>query len=278
MAVSAEPLSAAGKRALWTGQAPVGDGKFEAANATITVYPAPGKTDAAAMVICPGGGYGGLVLELEGHRVAQWLSQNGIAGIVLEYRFPKGRPLVPLLDAQRSIRTVRVNAKSWGIDPRRIGILGFSAGGHLAGTAATRFDAGNPKATDPVDRESCRPDFAMLIYPVITMGEKTHEGSKLNLLGPTPAPAMVELFSIEKQVTEKTPPMFLSHATNDNIVATDNSRMMVEALKAKKVAVEYLELPRGDHGFNNHSGAEWQAWQDKSLAWLTTLKNTNQDR
>ena len=166
-------------------------------------------------MICPGGGYGGLVVGPEGHGIARWLNQHGIAGIVLEYRLPKGRPFVPLLDAQRAIRTVRSNAKEWGIDPGRIGIIGFSAGGHLASTAGTHFDGGDPKAADPIDRVSCRPDFVILVYPVITMGEKTHGGSKTNLLGRDPKPELVELFSNEKQVTDKTPPMFLAHAKDD---------------------------------------------------------------
>jgi acetyl esterase/lipase len=260
------------KRALWSGQAPVGDGKSEAVNASITVYPAPGKIDAAAVVICPGGGYGGLVVGPEGHGIARWLNQHGIAGVVLEYRLPKGRAFVPLLDAQRAIRTVRFHAKQWGIAPDRIGIMGFSAGGHLASTAGTHFDSGDPQATDPVDRLSCRPDFAILVYPVVTLGEKTHGGTKANLLGRDPKPELVDLFSNEKQVTEKTPPMFLAHAKDDALVAPEHSRMLYEALKAHKVATEYLELPSGGHGLNGYKGPMWDAWQTKSLEWLAAQK------
>ena len=261
------------KLSLWPGQAPVGDGKFEAANAFITVHrPAPEKANGAAMVICPGGGYGGLVTGAEGHGIAKWLNQHGIAGIVLEYRLPRGRAFVPLLDAQRAIRTVRFNAKTWGIDPARIGIIGFSAGGHLASTAGTHFDDGDPKAADPVDRVSCRPDFAVLVYPVVTMGAKTHGGSKANLLGRNPKPEMVDLFSNEKQVTDKTPPMFLAHAKDDTLVSPDNSRMLYEALKAHKLAAEYLELPSGGHGLNGYKGPMWDAWQTKSLEWLASQK------
>ncbi|MGA2068102.1 MAG: alpha/beta hydrolase [Thermoguttaceae bacterium] len=258
----------AGKLSLWPGQAPLGDGRFEAANASITVHPAAEKPNGAAMVICPGGGYGGLVSGPEGHGIARWLNQHGIAGIVLEYRLPGGRPFVPLLDAQRAIRTVRFNAKQWNLNPSRIGIIGFSAGGHLASTAGTHFDAGDPQATDPIDRVSCRPDFAVLIYPVVTMGEKTHGGSKANLLGRDPKPEMVELFSNEKQVTGRTPPMFLAHAKDDTLVAPDNSRTLHEALKAHRVATEYLELPSGGHGLNGYKGPMWDAWQAKSLEWL----------
>jgi acetyl esterase/lipase len=260
------------KLSLWYGRAPVGDGKFEAANATITVSVPGGKTDAAAVVICPGGGYGGLAVEPEGHGIARWLNQHGIAGVVLEYRLPKGRAMVPLLDAQRAVRTVRFNAKAWGIDPDRIGIMGFSAGGHLAATAGTHFDGGDPKAADPVDRVSCRPDFAILIYPVITMGAKSDGGTKGNLLGRNPKPEMVDLFSNEKQVTRQTPPMFLAHAKNDATVSPDNSRMMCEALRAHGVAAEYLELPSGGHGLNGYKGPMWDAWQAKSLEWLAAQK------
>ena len=151
--------------------------------------------------------------------------------MVLEYRLPKGRPFVPLLDAQRAIRTVRCNAKRWNVDPHRIGIIGFSAGGHLASTAGTHFDGGDPRAADPVARASCRPDFVILVYPVVTMGEQTHGGTKVNLLGREPRPEMVTLFSNEKQVTERTPPMFLAHAKDDTLVAPDNSRMLYDALR-----------------------------------------------
>ena len=271
IALSGESPDAA-KLPLWSGQAPVGEGKSEAANAFITVHPASDKPNGAAMVICPGGGYGGLVVGPEGHGIARWLNQHGIAGIVLEYRLPRGRPMVPLLDAQRAIRTARARAKSWGIAPNRIGIIGFSAGGHLASTAGTHFDGGNPQAADPIDRVSCRPDFAVLIYPVITMGQKTHGGSRTNLLGRDPTPEMMDLFSNEKQVTANTPPMFLAHAKNDTTVSPDNSCQMYASLKAHKVAAEYLELPSGGHGLNGYHGPMWDAWQTKSLEWLKAQK------
>jgi acetyl esterase/lipase len=259
---------------LWPNTAPLGDGKFEAANASITVHrPAAEKANGAAMVICPGGGYRGRVAAgPEGRGIAQWLNQHGIAGIVLEYRLPRGRAFVPLLDAQRAIRTIRANAKRWHINPDHVGIIGFSAGGHLASTSGTHFDNGDPQAADSVDRMSCRPDFVILVYPVITMGAKTHGGSKANLLGRDPKPDMVDLFSNEKQVTDKTPPMFLAHAKDDTAVVPDNSRMIHEALKAHKVAAEYLELPSGGHGLNGYKGPMWDAWQTKSLEWLVAQK------
>ena len=261
------------KIALWPGPAPVGDGTFETTNASLTVHqPSPEKANGAAVVICPGGGYGGLVVGPEGHGIAQWLNQHGIAGIVLEYRLPGGRPFVPLLDAQRAIRTVRARAKEWKIDPNRIGIIGFSAGGHLASTAGTHFDGGDPQAADPIDRVSCRPDFMILVYPVITMNEKTHGGSKANLLGRDPKPELLDLFSNEKQVTAKTPPAFLAHAQDDTVVTPDNSRVFYEALKSHQVAAEYLQLPSGGHGLNGYQGPMWDAWQTESLAWLSKQK------
>lgn len=261
------------KLSLWSGRAPVGDGQFEAANATITVHrPDPDTVNGAAVVICPGGGYGGLVTGAEGHGIAKWLNAHGITGIVLEYRLPKGRPFVPLLDAQRAIRTVRSNAKPWAIAPSRIGIIGFSAGGHLASTAGTHFDRGDPQAADPINRASSRPDFVILIYPVVTMSETTHGGSKVNLLGRDPKPELVELFSNEKQVTGQTPPMFLAHAKDDTAVVPDNSRMLHKALQAHQVASEYLELPSGGHGLNGYKGPMWDAWQAKSLEWLAAQK------
>jgi acetyl esterase/lipase len=177
-----------------------------------------------------------------------------------------------LLDAQRAIRSVRLNAKSWEINPERIGIMGFSAGGHLASTAATHFDDGDPKASDAVDRIDCRPNFAILVYPVITMNQTTHSGSRTNLLGKEPSEKLVEFFSNEKQVTEKTPPTFLAHAVDDTAVVIENSRMFYQALKAHKVPGQLLELPSGGHGLNGYQGPMWDAWQEKSLAWLAELK------
>lgn len=259
------------KLKLWNGKAPIGDGKFEQADARITVHK-PEKPNGTAIVICPGGGYGGLVTGAEGHGIAAWLNRSGVTGVVLEYRLPAGRTYVPLLDAQRAIRTVRANAKAWGIDPAKVGIMGFSAGGHLASTAGTHFDDGDPKAMDPIDRNSCRPDFMILIYPVVTMGEKTHQGSRNNLLGKNPEAKLVELFSNEKQVTAKTPPAFLAHAKDDRAVVPDNSKAFYEALQRENVPAKYLELPSGGHGLNGYKGPMWDAWQTQSLDWLTELK------
>ena len=173
---------------LWAGRAPIGEGQSEASEAWISVYHAANANGASAL-ICPGGSYSGLALDGEGYPVAEWLANHGITGIVLEYRLPHGRRLVPLLDAQRAIR---MNAEQWGLDRTRVGLIGFSAGGHLASTAATRFDDGEVATNDGVERYSSRPDFLILVYPLITMGLETHRRSRLNLLGQSPSGAAVE--------------------------------------------------------------------------------------
>ena len=257
---------------LWPSEkAPHGDGTFSSSDAKITVHLAK-EPNGTAIVICPGGGYGGLVTGAEGHGIAKWLNSHGITGVVLEYRLPAGRSFVPLLDAQRSIQIVRAHSTEWKVDASRIGIMGFSAGGHLASTAATHFHDGNTTAADPLEQISCRPDFAVLVYPVVTMGEKTHVGSRKNLLGDNPTPEMIELFSNERQVTEKTPPMFLTHAIDDTPVPCENSKALYEALQKAGIASKYLELPSGGHGLNGYKGPMWDAWQKQSLEWLAELK------
>jgi acetyl esterase/lipase len=252
---------------LWSSAVPVGDGSSDSTNAFITVHRAE-SPNGAAVVICPGGGYGGLVTGAEGHGIAKWVNGHGVTGIVLEYRLPKGRSQVPLLDAQRALRTVRFNATEWGIDPKRIGIIGFSAGGHLASTAGTHFDRGDDASTDPIEKLSCRPDFMILVYPVITMDSSTHAGSRANLLGKEPTPELVKLFSNETQVTAETPPSFLTHAADDKVVVPDNSLHFYEALVAHGVPAKYLALPSGGHGLNGYQGPMWDAWQTQSLEWL----------
>ena len=249
---------------LWSGPTP-------ASKAAITVH-RPTRGNGAAVVICPGGGYGGLAIEPEGHGIAHWLNKHGIVGVVLEYELPRGRADVPLRDVQRAIRTARANAKKWKLDAKCVGVMGFSAGGHLASTAGTHFDKGDAEAKNPIDRESCRPDFMVLIYPVITMGDKTHRGSRQNLLGKSPTPKSIERFSSETQVTKDTPPAFLAHAKDDRAVVPANSRMFHEALKTHGVASEYSELPSGGHGLNGYRGPMWDAWQTGSLRWLASRK------
>jgi acetyl esterase/lipase len=272
-AFAAEP-AAPPRTPLWPAGGPNGDGTVDPATGFITVHLAPAdKANGAAMVICPGGGYGGLVVGGEGHGIAKWLNAHGIAGIVLEYRLPKGRSTVPLADAKHAIRTVRSKAAEWKLDPKRIGIIGFSAGGHLASTAATHFDAGATDSADPIEKGfSSRPDFAVLVYPVVSMGMISHGGSRRNLLGPNPTDEAIALFSNEKQVTKETPPIFLTHAKNDTVVVPENSKQLHEALKVNGIATEYVELETGGHGLNGYKGPMWDEWQTKSLLWLAELK------
>jgi acetyl esterase/lipase len=257
---------------LWNGDAPEGDGKFsDSSKARLTVHLAK-QPNGAAVVICPGGGYGGLVTKGEGHGIAEWLNAQGIAGIVLEYRLPAGRPYVPLLDAQQAIRTVRAHAAEWALDPKKVGIIGFSAGGHLASTATVHFDLGEGKNTDPIARQSSRPDFAILIYPVISMEEGVHRGSKKNLMGETPAAGLPDYFSSQKHVTAGTPPAFLAHALDDKVVPIENSRVFYEAQKKAGLPTRLVELPNGGHGLNGYKGPSWDKWQAESLLWLKEIK------
>jgi acetyl esterase/lipase len=218
----------------------------------ISIYqPESGKRNGTALVICPGGGYGGLATGHEGQAIGEWMASLGVTGVVLEYRMSRGgyRHPVPLLDAQRAIRTVRHRAKDLQVDPTRIGILGFSAGGHLASTAGTHFDAGNPDAKDPVDRESCRPDYMVLCYPVIAFDEPfTHRGSQNNLLGKEAPKELVDSLSNEKQVTKDTPPTFLFHTDEDTGVPPENSVAFYLALRRAKVPAEMHIFRKGGHG------------------------------
>jgi acetyl esterase/lipase len=261
-----EPLSLN----LWNDQAPINDKEFEAVNVKITVHRSKVE-NCPAVIICPGGGYGTLVVGPEGHGIAKWLNQNGITGVVLEYRLPKGRAMVPLLDAQRALRTVRSRAKDWSIDPKRIGIIGFSAGGHLAATAGTHFDEGNANDSDAIDRMSSRPDFVIMVYPVIQFNEKTAGVVVKNLLGENASSEQMKRFSLEQQVNDKTPPAFLAHAVNDRMVPAEHSKAFHEAMQSKGRQSRYLELPSGDHGLDGYKGPMWDAWQKQSLEWLAQI-------
>ena len=259
--------------ALWPGKAPIGEGEYEASDLELEVFlPDADRANGAAIVLCPGGGYIRHVTDREGYPIARWLNEHGIATIILEYRLPRLRPQRPLLDAQRAIRLTRAKAAEWKIDPQRIGILGFSAGGHVASSASTLFDAGSPASTDPVERMSCRPDFSWLIYPVVTMGKFTNPGSRDNLLGTDPLPDLVRRYSNENNVTRDTPPAFLAHAIDDKPVPPENSRYFASALKANGVPVELLALPYGGHGLNGCRGPLWEQWKAAALQWLADRK------
>jgi acetyl esterase/lipase len=257
---------------LWPQGAPGAVGNEEADQPDIRVYlPAADKATGAAVVICPGGGYGILAYDHEGHQVARWLNTIGVAGVVLKYRLaPRYRHPAPLADLQRAIRTLRAQSQNWHLDPRRVGVMGFSAGGHLASTAATHFDAGQSDAADPVDRLSCRPDFAVLCYPVISFTESFgHAGSKRNLLGPDPDPKLVESLSNERQVTEQTPPTFLFHTADDTGVPPENSLAFFAALRRAKVPCELHLYEVGPHGVGlSPADPATFGWKDRLADWL----------
>ena len=236
---------------------------------TLLVYlPGGDRKPTAAVVITPGGGYGVVCVEPEGYPIAELLIQRGIAAIICKYRLPNGHHLVPANDARRAIRTVRHNAAKWNIDPKRIGVWGFSAGGHLASTVSTVFDSGKADARDTVERHSSRPDFSVLFYPVITMKDgAVHKGSRRNLLGAAPKSTLLERYSNESRVTKQTPPTFLLHCTDDLAVPVENSLGYYRQLVAKSVPATLLIFESGSHGptaFNKNPS--WLAAFDR---WLT---------
>jgi acetyl esterase/lipase len=233
-----------------------------------------------AVIICPGGGYWALAYDLEGTDIAKYLNSIGVAGIVLKYRLPTYGNVIephkaPLMDAQRAMRLVRFNAAKWNIDTAKIGIMGFSAGGHLASTLGTHFDLGNKASADSVERISCRPDFMILMYPVISFTAPcTHTGSRDALLGKNADKAMIEYYSNELQVMENTPPAFFVHADNDRGVPVENSLLMYAALRQKKIPAELHVISEGNHGFglgtnNNHINS----WSNNLKLWLNWLNN-----
>ena len=235
---------------LWAAVAPNAVGKDPPDVPTITPFLVTSETPVAAILVCPGGGYSHLSDIKEGSDVAKWLNSLGISAFVLKYRLGmRYHQPSQLLDAARALRTVRANAKQWNIDPKRIGILGFSAGGHLASTLGTHFDAGKPNATDEIERVSSRPDLMILIYPVITMGDLTHKGSQTNLLGDGAPPELIKQYSNELHVTRETPPTFLVHSVADPAVPVENSLMFAEALRKAGVPFEVHLYERGPHGF-----------------------------
>ena len=220
---------------------------------TLNIYlPDSGNNTGAAVVICPGGGYGMESFRLEGTIIAEAFLRKGIAAFILKYRLPsdsimQDKSIGPLQDAQQAIKTVRERAKEWNIDPAKIGIMGFSAGGHLASTAGTHFEQ---SYIPNENRTSLRPDFMILIYPVISMtDELTHGGSRRNLLGSNPSADQIKLFSNELQVNEKTPPTWLTHTGVDTVVPVDNSIRFYQALIRNKVPAEMHLYPSGNHGF-----------------------------
>jgi acetyl esterase/lipase len=249
---------------LWPDKAPDALGDRDEDKPTLTpFFPPSEKATGAAIVICPGGGYGGLAPH-EGQGYAEYLSQQGITCFVLKYRLgSKGyRHPAMLNDAARAVRLVRAEAAKWKLDPHRVGIMGSSAGGHLASTLLTHFDAGKADAADVVERQSSRPDLGILCYAVISMGEHTHGGSKKNLLGDNPDPKLVELLSNEKQVTNDTPPCFLWHTWEDKGVKIENSLKFVEELQRNNVPFDFHVYQKGGHGIGLSQGKNGVAADD----------------
>lgn len=254
---------------LWSGAAPGALGTNDWDVPTLTPYLADAKlATGAAMVICPGGGYSHLA-DHEGKDYALWLNEHGVSGFVLKYRLGSHGYRHPrmLEDAARAMRLTRARAKEWGIDPTRVGIMGSSAGGHLAATLLTHFDAGKADAADPIERENCRPDLGVLCYPVITMQAMTHAGSKQNLLGDNPSPELVTLLSNEVQVTAQTPPCFIWHTDEDTTVPVENSLMFAEALRKACVPFDLHIYQHGRHGMGLAGG---HPWTKDCLFWLTS--------
>lgn len=267
LALSAEPKT----ELLWPEGAPLAQGQEAKDRPTLISY-LPEKPGGAAIVICPGGGYRTLAMDHEGHQVARWLNEHGIAAFICDYRHRGkgyGHP-APLLDAQRAIRTVRSRAAALGLDSARIGILGFSAGGHLASTVLTHWDAGDASAADPVMRVSCRPDFGILCYAVIAFDQPfTHRGSQQNLLGSDAPAELVASLSNERQVSEQTPPCFLWHTWEDRGVPPENSLVFYQALLAHRVPAELHIYEKGRHGLGLAQDTPGTAaWPQACLAWL----------
>jgi acetyl esterase/lipase len=239
--------------------------------AEMYVYlPKLGVNTGAAVVICPGGGYMIEAMDHEGYDLAEWLAERGVAGIVLKYRLPYSHHEIPLKDVQRTLRIVRQKAAEWGIKPDKIGIAGSSAGGHLASTAGTRFDLGKPESADPIEKFSCRPDFMLLLYPVITFDEEFgHMGSRNNLIGPGNKWELVERYSNERQVTAQTPPTFLILSDDDKTVPSRNSIEFYLALKKFNIPAEMHIFRDGGHGFGmNKKNLPVDQWPDLFAKWL----------
>jgi acetyl esterase/lipase len=256
-----------GKIALWD-NVKLKENEYNTDCPSIEPFLLDGDGTYPVMLIAPGGGYSHRA-EHEAYPVAQWLNSIGISAIVLHYRVAPFSHPIPLVDAQRAIRMVRYHASEWKLDQNRIGILGFSAGGHLASTAGTHFDLGNRQAEDPIERISSRPDVMVLCYPVISMGEYTHEGSRNNLLGESPSLEMIQLLSSESQITKDTPPTFLWHTANDAAVDVENSLLFASGLNRHNIPFELHVFESGRHGLGiAEEHPEAKAWPGLCETWL----------
>lgn len=257
---------------LWPKGAPGATGSEPKDTPTLILYPAAKNPSGTAIVVCPGGGYGGLAMGHEGHEIAQWLNEKGISAFICNYRHSGkgyGHPF-PLIDAQRAIRLVRHHAKSWSLNPDRIGIIGFSAGGHLASCCATLKPMGGLDEDDPINQLNCRPDFAILCYPVIGFDKPyTHRGSQRNLLGSNPEQIWIKMYSTEEQVSSETCPTFLWHTAEDAGVPVENSIQFFLACRKHQVPAALHVFEKGRHGIGLGKDNETaKHWPDLCLGWL----------
>jgi acetyl esterase/lipase len=258
---------------LWPGSAPgaLGTDPSDIPTLSFVSDDQPSKHD-PFFIVCPGGGYGGLA-DYEGRPVSEWLESVGVRSAVLKYRLgPRYHHPIELGDAARAVRHVRTNAASIGVDPARIGVLGFSAGGHLASTISTHWERGQTGATDPVDRTSSRPDASMLLYPVIRLSAPYgHAGSRTNLLGSSPDPQIVRSLDNDEFVSLETPPTFLCHGADDGVVPVQNSLLYAKALADHKVHFSIHVPPHGPHGFGLGTPGSDQDWRAVGEKWLRTI-------
>lgn len=255
---------------LWPEGAPGAVGSTDLDKPLIDVY-VPAKFSGSAVLVIPGGSYMHLALDHEGAQIAQWLNDRGVAAFVLHYRLaPRYHYPAPIQDGERAMRYIRAHAAEYGIKPDHIGIWGFSAGGHLASSVVTHFDQGQPDAKDPIERESDKPDFAVLAYGVLSMeADVAHPLSRLNLLGPNPDPALVEQFTNAKQVTRDTPPCFIFHTGNDPVVPVMNSVNFYLALQRLGVPAEIHIFEQGKHGVGlAQDNPQLKRWPDLLECWL----------
>lgn len=263
---------------LWEGAVPIAKGETPADRPEIQVWLAKdAKVNTPAILVVPGGGYGGLANNHEGSQIADFLNARGMHAFVLKYRLgPKYNHPVPWMDASRAIRLIRSRAEEWQVDPSRLGIWGFSAGGHLTSTVVTQFDLGNAKDADLVERQSSRPDFAVLCYPVISMEPPlTHQGSRNNLLGPNPDPVLVKSLSNQNRVKSTTPPCFLFHTAADSAVPVGNAIVFYQACLEKKVPAELHIFEDGPHGVGlAQKDPVLKVWPSLLWSWLSKHKFT----
>ncbi len=268
---------------LWPEGAPGALGSTPKDKPSLMIYQAPkDSATGAAVLVCPGGGYANLAIDHEGHAIARWFNSMGITAFVLKYRL--GSPQaegyhhpIQLNDAKRAMRMIRHQAGTYGINPDQIGVIGFSAGGHLASTLGTHYDSGITDADNAIDQTNSRPNFMILVYPVISLNSKfTHRGSRLHLLGPNPAKALVDSLSNESQINSMTPPTFLVHSSDDTVVPPENSIHFYLKLQEHKVPTEMHIFEYGGHGYGMApDDRTLNAWTILCWDWLSRMKLTN---